>query len=114
QRRQEVSTQTQYPETMVMAVPAKRLGIRRRRLTVGGVVKVVGLSLWLIITFFPLYWILITSFKAPGTINRFPLEYWPTEPSLANYASLFETNNFGVFLGNSALIALVAGGTATM
>jgi multiple sugar transport system permease protein len=79
----------------------------------GGLIKVTGLTLWLVITLFPLYWILITSFKAPGSINRYPLEYWPSQPSLENYASLFQNQNFAVFLGNSALVAVVAAGTAT-
>ena len=32
------------------------------------VLRVVLLGLWLVITLFPLYWILVTSFKDPGTI----------------------------------------------
>lgn len=34
---------------------------------------------------FPLYWILITSFKAPGTEFRLPVEYWPRNPTLESY-----------------------------
>jgi multiple sugar transport system permease protein len=86
----------------------------RRRLTAGGVVKVVGLALWLVITLFPLYWIVLTSFKSPQTVNRFPIEYWPSEPSVQNYAKLFSDANFGVFLANSAIVALVAGATSTL
>ena len=85
-----------------------------RRFSIGTAVKVVGLGLWLVITLFPLYWIVVTSFKSPGSINRFPLEYWPTEPSLENYRGLFENASFGTFLLNSALVALVAGGVATL
>jgi multiple sugar transport system permease protein len=33
----------------------------------------------------PLYWILITSFKPPGTEFRKPLTYWPSEFSLESY-----------------------------
>lgn len=86
----------------------------KRKLTAGGVVRVVGLALWLVITLFPLYWIALTSFKSPGTINTFPLEYWPSEPSIENYLSLFQKSAFGVFLANSALVALVAGAVATL
>lgn len=86
----------------------------KRRITAGGVIKFIGLGLWLVITLFPLYWILITSFKSPGSINRFPLEYWPSEPSLDNYTGLFETSSFGTFLLNSAIVAVVAGGAATL
>jgi multiple sugar transport system permease protein len=86
----------------------------KRRITVGAVVRVGGLGLWLVFTLFPLYWIAVTSFKAPGSINRFPLEYWPGEPSMDNYRGLFSHSNFGVFLSNSALVALVAGAAATL
>ena len=86
----------------------------RSRITVGGVVKVVGLALWLLITLFPLYWIVLTSFKSPQTVNRFPIEYWPSEPSVQNYAKLFSDSNFGVFLANSAVVALIAGATSTL
>jgi multiple sugar transport system permease protein len=33
----------------------------------------------------PLLWIVITSFKPPGTEYRMPVEYWPSEPTLDNY-----------------------------
>ena len=33
----------------------------------------------------PLYWIVITSFKAPGTEFRLPVEYWPSSFSLESY-----------------------------
>ncbi|WP_159618513.1 carbohydrate ABC transporter permease [Ruania rhizosphaerae] len=85
-----------------------------RRVTIGGVLRVIGLGAWLLITLFPLYWIAITSLKAPGTISRFPLEYWPGELSIENYRGLFEQSNFGVFLANSAIVATTAGATATL
>ncbi|AQY03537.1 carbohydrate ABC transporter permease [Microbacterium sp. LMI11-1-1.1] len=83
-------------------------------MSVGGVVRVVGLLLWLVITLFPLYWIALTSFKSPGTINSFPIEYWPSEPSFDNYVSLFQQSSFGVFLANSAIVATIAGAVATL
>lgn len=86
---------------------------RRRKVTPGGVVRVVGLGLWLLITLFPLYWIALTSFKAPATVNVYPIEYWPSQPSVQNYLNLFETSDFGVFLANSTIVSLVAGVTAT-
>ncbi|NEE00820.1 carbohydrate ABC transporter permease [Phytoactinopolyspora halotolerans] len=104
---------SEKPPAGTTAASAER-GPSTRRITIGGVARVVGLGLWLVFTLFPLYWIAVTSFKAPGSINRFPLEYWPGEPSLENYRGLFSHSNFGVFLGNSALVALVAGATATL
>ena len=60
------------------------------------------------------YWIALTSFKSPGTINSFPIEYWPSEPSFDNYVSLFQQSSFGVFLANSAIVATIAGAVATL
>ncbi|UJP09950.1 carbohydrate ABC transporter permease [Microbacterium sp. KUDC0406] len=85
-----------------------------RKVTVGGILRFAGLAIWLIITLFPLYWIALTSFKSPSTINRFPIEYWPSDPSLQNYTSLFEKSTFGVFLMNSTIVALTAGAVATL
>ncbi|WP_341977250.1 carbohydrate ABC transporter permease [Microbacterium sp. LTA6] len=102
-------------QTRRITVPdAAKAPRTERRLTIGGVLKAAGLALWLLLTLFPLYWIALTSFKAPATISRFPIEYWPSEPSLANYVSLFENSSFGVFLANSALISLAAGLTSTL
>lgn len=72
------------------------------------------LGLWLVITLFPLYWIVVTSFKAPGAIFRYPLEYWPAELSLENYVSLFEKADFGTYVVNSLLVATAAATVATL
>lgn len=94
--------------------PVENLRGSRKRLSVLGVVRVLGLGLWLVLTLFPLYWIALTSFKDPKTISRFPIEYWPSTPSVENYASLFKSASFGTFLMNSTLVSLAAGATATM
>ncbi|OIH94199.1 carbohydrate ABC transporter permease [Curtobacterium sp. TC1] len=72
------------------------------------------LGLWLLITLFPLYWITITSLKAPGSIFSRPLTYWPTEFSLQNYIGLFAKSQFGVYVVNSLVVSLAAAVTATV
>lgn len=72
------------------------------------VVKAVILSIWLVITLFPLYWILITSFKPPGAIAAFPLQYLPKTWTTENYASLFTNSQFGVYVANSLMVGLIA------
>jgi multiple sugar transport system permease protein len=78
------------------------------------VLRVALLGVWLVITLFPLYWILITSFKDPGTIAAFPLRYLPSPWSLANYASLFQNSSFGTYMANSLLVSVIAGAIATL
>lgn len=72
------------------------------------VIKTLILSLWLVITLFPLYWILITSFKPPGGIASFPLQYLPKTWTTENYVSLFTNSQFGVYVFNSLLVGMVA------
>ncbi|MFF1318647.1 carbohydrate ABC transporter permease [Streptomyces chartreusis] len=81
--------------------------------TAGRVVKFTFLGVWLLFTVFPLYWITVTSLKAPGDIFQFPLAYWPERFSLENYSGLFGTADFGTYLTNSLIISTVAGATAT-
>lgn len=77
-------------------------------------VRVALLALWMLITLFPLYWIVVTSFKEPGAIAAFPLRYLPETWSVENYASLFSKSRFGVYLGNSLLVSLAAAATGTL
>ncbi|MFD8474669.1 carbohydrate ABC transporter permease [Streptomyces globisporus] len=72
------------------------------------------LTLWLIFTIFPLYWITITSFKPAGDIFTFPLAYWPEDFSLENYSGLFGSSQFGTYLLNSLIVSAVAGTVATV
>ncbi|TDO54510.1 multiple sugar transport system permease protein [Kribbella sp. VKM Ac-2527] len=80
----------------------------------GRIARITGLGLCLVFTLFPLYWILVTSFKDPGTIFAYPLRYWPTQFSLANYQGLFEQSNFAIYLGNSLIVSTVAAALATV
>ncbi|MGM1018932.1 MAG: carbohydrate ABC transporter permease [Actinomycetota bacterium] len=105
------TAQVVLPEETARVIPERRAP---RRVTVTGVLKVVGLGVWLLVTLFPLYWIALTSFKSPQTVNVFPIEYWPSQPSVQNYVNLFEGTNFAIFLGNSAIVAVIAGAVATL
>ncbi|MEV0534920.1 carbohydrate ABC transporter permease [Kitasatospora sp. NPDC050463] len=71
------------------------------------------LGIWLVITLFPLYWIIVTSLKGPGAIFSFPISYWPDHISFENYTGLFSHAQFGTYLINSLICAAAAGATAT-
>ena len=53
----------------------------------GRVTRVAALGLWLVLTLFPLYWIVVTAFKPTSDIYRFPLEYWPSTFSMEKRVS---------------------------
>ncbi|MBK3543780.1 carbohydrate ABC transporter permease [Streptomyces sp. MBT60] len=85
-----------------------------RESRVGRTARIGFLTLWLIFTIFPLYWITITSFKPAGDIFTFPLAYWPEDFSLENYSGLFGASQFGTYLLNSLIVSAVAGTVATV
>ncbi|SKC45155.1 carbohydrate ABC transporter permease [Plantibacter cousiniae (nom. nud.)] len=76
-------------------------------------VKFLFLGLWLVITVFPLYWIVVTSFKKPGAIFSYPLTYWPEVFSIENYLGLFSKAQFGTYVVNSLIVATIAAVVAT-
>jgi multiple sugar transport system permease protein len=78
------------------------------------IVKFIGLTVWLILTLFPLYWIIITSLKGPGAIAAYPVKYWPTDATLENYRSLFSESQFGDNMVNSLAVGLTAGAVSTI
>ncbi|MET7299073.1 carbohydrate ABC transporter permease [Embleya sp. NPDC005575] len=79
----------------------------------GRVARFAFLGTWLVITLFPLYWIIVTSLKSPGAIFSFPISYWPDHISFENYTGLFSQAHFGTYLINSVVCAAAAGVTAT-
>jgi len=80
----------------------------------GRTTKFAFLGLWLLFTVFPLYWIVVTSLKAPGDVFAWPIAYWPQVFSLENYRGLFDKADFGVYLLNSLVISTVAAAAATV
>jgi multiple sugar transport system permease protein len=73
-----------------------------------------GLGIWLLITIFPLYWILVSSLKAPSDIAAYPVQYLPLRPTLENYASLFSQSDFAQNMLSSLIVATSAGLVATV
>lgn len=70
--------------------------------------KVGFLSIFLAITIFPLYWIIITSFKTQKDIFSLPIQYWPKEFTLDNYIQIFKISHFQTYIFNSFLVSIVA------
>ena len=66
------------------------------------------LLLFLLAAIFPLYWIVLTSFKGPKEIYTWPLLYWPQAWSLDSYQKLFSFSRFGRYFVNSLLVSLCA------
>jgi putative chitobiose transport system permease protein len=55
----------------------------------------------------PLLWLISTSLKAPTEeIFQFPPQFLPSQPTLANYIKVWQTNPFGDYLRNSLIVSV--------
>lgn len=75
--------------------------------------KSVVLGAWLLITIFPLYWILVTSLKPKAEIFQVPLRYWPAELTFEHYQDLFSFAEFGTYLLNSFFVSMISAAVVT-
>lgn len=56
----------------------------------------------------PLIWLVSTAFKSPEeNIFQFPPQFIPAQPTLQNFATVWETEPFGQYLFNSTLVAVL-------
>jgi multiple sugar transport system permease protein len=67
----------------------------------------IGLAIMLVCALFPIYWILVTSFKATAEIYRLTPSFWPEQFVIDGYTNLMSRTKFVSWLRNSAIIALV-------
>lgn len=78
---------------------------RRRRIVPGRAVAYAALVLVAILPLFPLYWLVISSLKAPAEFAAIPPTWWPQQPTADAYQRVFEVVPFAQSFGNSVLIA---------
>jgi putative chitobiose transport system permease protein len=61
-----------------------------------------------VVMLMPLLWLVSTAFKSPTeNIFQFPPQLWPSQPTLGNFVTVWQTNPFGRYLLNSLLVALL-------
>lgn len=68
--------------------------------------KVVLALLLLMVTLFPMYWIVISSFKTNLETHSVPVTFVPQEWTLNAYREIFERRNFARYLSNAMVVAL--------
>jgi putative chitobiose transport system permease protein len=60
---------------------------------------------------FPLLWLVGTSFKSPTEdIFAFPPQILPAQPTFENFVKVWQTEPFGLYLYNSAIVAILTVG----
>lgn len=79
------------------------------------ITKILGTYLLLsaiaIAMLFPLLWLIGTSFKSPTeNIFSFPPQLFPSQPTLENFQTVWQTYPFANYLGNSAIVAILTVG----
>ncbi|CAM2943641.1 carbohydrate ABC transporter permease [Actinomyces slackii] len=100
---------------MTAATAVKRPGTRGggdaqeyrfKRHTWGNIFSTLGIVFIVIYCLAPFYWMLVSSLRPDREI--FENSWWPSNPSLENYAAVFSTkNNFGPGLVNSLIVSIV-------
>jgi len=64
-------------------------------------------ALALVFFLFPLYWLVMISFKTPDEIFASPPVWWPAQIQFANYAVLFKDGDVDA-IGNSLIVASIS------
>jgi len=71
--------------------------------------KSIFLTIFLVFTVFPLYWIFVTSLKPSNEMFTIPIHYWPKTITFENYINIFKISNFGVYIFNSLILSIISG-----
>ncbi len=87
-------------------------GLRRLAwLRPGNVVDVLFLGVYLFVALFPIYWIIVGSFKTPLDTLAIP-PVWLFHPTLRAYQNIFVRENYGLYFLNTLVIAFGTTGIA--
>ena len=81
------------------------MGTKKKRILVS-VLQYGVLAVILVFLLFPLYWVLMTSFKTNMEAYRFPPTMIPESPTVQSYISLFtEDNFFFIYYKNNFIVS---------
>lgn len=85
-----------------------------RRINFGRIGVYLILILGSIIALMPFIWMILASFKTGAEVRQIPPTFWPQNPTLENYITIFTDPKLplGLFYRNSTLIAVVNTATA--
>ncbi|GAA0399067.1 sugar ABC transporter permease [Acrocarpospora corrugata] len=62
----------------------------------------------LIVSVFPVYWMVLTAFKPTRDIQADTPTFWPSHPTLDHFATAISADGFGLFWRNSLLVTVSA------
>ena len=93
--------------TLARTPPTVASGLSRAGKERLGLTLKVGIALiLLLITLFPMYWIIISSLKTNLETHSVPVTFLPKVWTLNAYQEIFERRNFGKYLSNAMVVAV--------
>ena len=75
---------------------------------VNNVIQVIGLGLFLLFAIGPIYWMLVTSLTPENLLFAWPINFFPTVPTIEHYIAVFYRTNILLFFSNSLVVASLA------
>ena len=78
----------------------------RRRLY--NTVVYILLTIWALLVLFPFYWMVITSLKSTTEIRSLHQTFFPTNVLWSNYITVFNTFDFGTYVGNTLIVGILS------
>lgn len=64
--------------------------------------------LLIVVFFFPILWILLSSLKPQSELFTFPLTFFPATPTLENFREAFQSGSFVRYFSNSTFVAVIS------
>ncbi len=93
--------------TLAGTPPTATTGLSRAgKERVGLTLKVAIALILLLVTLFPMYWIIISSLKTNLETHSVPVTFLPKVWTLNAYQEIFERRNFGKYLSNAMVVAV--------
>src|SRR5581483_771371 len=87
------------------ALPARRASPKK---LLGSVVKYALLCLIMLIVLFPIYWMVITSFKTRLELTTYPPTLFPATIVWENYQDAFSNSDIPFYIRNSVIVVVIA------
>ena len=79
-----------------------------KRFKLVNIIAGVSVAIILLLLLFPIYWMIITSFKENMSIYRIPPQWVPLQASLSTYREVFANNAFIVYFKNNFVVSVGA------
>lgn len=96
--------QTLSPTAAVHTVPVAKAR-PWFRVKPSSVIDFVFLGSWLVLALFPVYWVIVSSFKSPLDTLAIP-PVWVFVPTISAYLNVFVLDNYGVYFMNTVVVSL--------